>query len=707
MRPSACLLALEASPAPLALSCPPADLLSLSSAEIACVPYAALEAARCDTGDVDDADAVEPASRSRVPGAAVALALSPSEDQVAVVCAGSSLIALFALPDLRPLGQCDAGAPPAACAWTDDAHLLVRPAATACATLRGLGGEEVASSAMADVAAICVGWLSDAPDAAPTVFVANGDTVQQCGADLQPQRELPDVSAEGFHISQLSLLDANTLFVGYMPVEGQEEEPCCRFVDLTAGDAGDTVDEGWIGDGLFDEEDGQRIIPHRVSYFLAPFRGDGVLTSTLMVTSCAGTLALMQPDDGEWEAWDPEETTGNDVPMPNSTQYEYDRVIGAAVRIAEGGGAGTGLFYTGEGRLLMYPMQPDSASKLAPPVVRTGAGSTAAPSTPAKPSAAAPAVAPPPGAPPTLSFSAPAPAPAASTGSAPSFSFGAPAAAPAPAPAGGAEAPPTFSFSSSSTATSGAASGAAAAPAAAFSFAKPAATGAPAASTSSAFSFSKPAAAAEAKAPATDAAASKPAFGGFGAAPASGAAASKPAFGGFGAAPAAAPASDAAASKPAFGGFGAAPASDAAASKPAFGGFGAAPASGAAASKPAFGGFGAAPASDAAASKPAFGGFGAAAAGSAAPAAGSAAPAAPGFSFSAKPASSSAFAAPAPGASSSSSFSFATPAAATAKADSATTGTEKELSPAALAALKREKAAAVPEAEASPKVKFF
>ena len=166
MRPSACLLALEASPAPLALSCPPADLLSLSSAEIACVPYAALEAARCDTGDVDDADAVEPASRSRVPGAAVALALSPSEDQVAVVCAGSSLIALFALPDLRPLGQCDAGAPPAACAWTDDAHLLVRPAATACATLRGLGGEEVASSAMADVAAICVGWLSDAPDAA-------------------------------------------------------------------------------------------------------------------------------------------------------------------------------------------------------------------------------------------------------------------------------------------------------------------------------------------------------------------------------------------------------------------------------------------------------------------------------------------------------------------------------------------------------------
>jgi hypothetical protein len=608
------------------------------------VPYAALEAARCDTGDVDDADAVEPASRSRVPGAAVALALSPSEDQVAVVCAGSSLIALFALPDLRPLGQCDAGAPPAACAWTDDAHLLVRPAATACATLRGLGGEEVASSAMADVAAICVGWLSDAPDAAPTVFVANGDTVQQCGAALQPQRELPDVSAEGFHISQLSLLDANTLFVGYMPVEGQEEEPCCRFVDLTAGDAGDTVDEGWIGDGLFDEEDGQRIIPHRVSYFLAPFRGDGVLTSTLMVTSCAGTLALMQPDDGEWEAWDPEETTGNDVPMPNSTQYEYDRVIGAAVRIAEGGGAGTGLFYTGEGRLLMYPMQPDSASKLAPPVVRTGAGSTAAPSTPAKPSAAAPAVAPPPGAPPTLSFSAPAPAPAASTGSAPSFSFGAPAAAPALAPAGGAEAPPTFSFSSSSTATSGAASGAAAAPAAAFSFAKPAATGAPAASTSSAFSFSKPAAAAEAKAPATDAAASKPAFGGFGAAPASDAAASKPAFGGFGAAPA----------------------------------------------------------SDAAASKPAFGGFGAAAAGSAAPAAGSAAPAAPGFSFSAKPASSSAFAAPAPGASSSSSFSFATPAAATAKADSATTGTEKELSPAALAALKREKAAAVPEAEASP-----
>eukprot|EP01043_Picozoa_sp_COSAG02_P062799 COSAG02_NODE_8754_length_2454_cov_10.070488_1_plen_552_part_10 len=473
--------------------------------ELACVGYGALEAAKCDTADVDDAEAVVPASRSpALAGPAVALALAPSEEQVAVVCEGSGQIALFALPDLQPCGQCDAGAPPAACAWTDDTHLLVQPAAPACARLLGVGGGAAASSAMGDVAAVCVGWLSDAQDAAPKLFVANADTVQQCGVDLQPQKEIADVAAPGFRISQLNLLGAKTLFVGYMPLEGQEEEPFCRFVDLTERADSDPVEDGWIGESLFEEEDGERLIPHRVSYFLAPFRGDDGSTSALMVTSCAGTVALMQSaDDGQWEAWDPEETIGNDVPMPVRETYEYDRVIGAAVRIAPGGRAGTGLFYTGEGRLMMFPMHPEKASMLMPPVVRSGGGGDTAAT--------------------GLGV-----APIAPAGSAPSFgSFGAAAAAPAvgPAPAtssfsfskpasSGDAKPPAFGGFGAAAASSSSAAAAGSAPAtSSFSFSKPGS--APA---TSSFSFSKPASSGVSG---SSGDAKPPAFGGFGAAAAS------------------------------------------------------------------------------------------------------------------------------------------------------------------------------------------
>eukprot|EP01045_Picozoa_sp_COSAG04_P008537 COSAG04_NODE_475_length_13749_cov_11.148498_1_plen_1383_part_10 len=503
----------------------------LAGDAVACASAAQLEAAQVEPreGDGPHVDAASPLD----PGCSAALgpgqrpfmlALSPSEDKVAVCCDGSPTILLFGLPGLQPLeASLDAGGPVRSCAWTDDEHVLALPApdggsaphvclaprAPASANLLSLDGAVVATSACDEATAVCVGWLSDAADAEPTVFVASADAVEECGADLQPRRTVPDVGEHGFRISQLQLLDSKTLFVAFTPepetdATPSDEELRCKFVDLSGQDTAQMIEEGWTGDRLYEKLDDDDpasalLVNHRVSYFVAPFR-DTDSTNAMIVTSCAGTIALMQPDSGDWEPWDADEATGNDIPFPTNEQTEYDRVIGAVARVSADGGGGAGMFCTGEGRLLIFPVSPDGANRLVAPVLRSG-GAGSAPAVPLPPST------PPKQDPPVPTFSTPAP----------------PADPPAaPASTGGAFG--GFGAASGST------------------------------SLATTFSFSKPATSAPAAAAATVASTSTfGSSGGFGASKSAG-------FGGFGAA--------------SSGGFGAA-------SSGGFGGFGAAASSGA------------------------------------------------------------------------------------------------------------------------------